>query len=140
MKFGQLTEYDRKIFLKKSYTKCNGEFIPRTFYKKSKLSILWINVVKFYSFFIICQVEGYRNILKLNCRPLATTTYKAFLKNKMRSETSLLGSFSAWFLKKNIYHVIFFYLIKFHCLFAFTSWDMTLSGYDVINFEINLSF
>ena len=30
--------------------------------------------------FIICQVEGYQNILKLSCRPLAFTSYKAFLK------------------------------------------------------------
>ena len=40
MKFGQLIEYNtRKIFLKKSYTKCGGETIPRPFTKKSKLSI-----------------------------------------------------------------------------------------------------
>ena len=40
MKFGQLIEYNmRNIFLQKSYTKCGGETIPRTFLKKSKLSI-----------------------------------------------------------------------------------------------------
>ena len=27
---------------------------------------------------IVCQVEGYQNILKLSCRPLAFTSYKAF--------------------------------------------------------------
>ena len=36
---------------------------------------------------MICLVEGYRNILKLSCRPLAFTSYKAFLKNKKRSGT-----------------------------------------------------
>ena len=35
MKFGQLIEYNmRNIFLEKSYTKCGGETIPRSFSKK----------------------------------------------------------------------------------------------------------
>ena len=55
--------------------------------------------------------------LKLSCRPLDFTWYKAFLKN------SLPVLFSAWFLKKNIY-VIFCYLTKFRCLVAFTLWDI----------------
>ena len=85
MKFGQLIECNmRNIFLEKSYTKCGGETSPRSFSEK-----VW-------------QVEGYRNILKLSCRPLAFTSYKAFLKNKKRSGTSLPASFSAWFLMKNI--------------------------------------
>ena len=45
--------------------------------------------------FIVCQVEGCRNILKLSCSPFAFTSYKAFLKNKKRSETSLPAAFSA---------------------------------------------
>ena len=40
MKFGQLTEYNkRNIFLEKLYTKCCRKTIPRFFSKKSKLSI-----------------------------------------------------------------------------------------------------
>ena len=40
MKPGQLVEYNsRNIFLEKSYTKCDGETIPRPFSKKSKFSI-----------------------------------------------------------------------------------------------------
>ena len=40
MKFGQLIEHNmRNIFVEKSYTKCGGETIPRSFSKKSKLSI-----------------------------------------------------------------------------------------------------
>ena len=39
-KFGQLIECNmRKIFLEKSFTKCGGETSPKTFSKKSKLSI-----------------------------------------------------------------------------------------------------
>ena len=40
MKFGQLIEHNmRNIFLKKSYTKCGGDTIPRPFSKILKLSI-----------------------------------------------------------------------------------------------------
>ena len=47
MKFGQLIEYNmRSIFVKKSYSKCDGETIPTPLSKKSKLN-LWINSVKF---------------------------------------------------------------------------------------------
>ena len=39
-KFSQLIECNiEKSFLEKSYTKCGGETIPRTFSKKTKLSI-----------------------------------------------------------------------------------------------------
>ena len=40
MKFGQLIEYNmRNIFVKKSYSKCTGETIPRPLSKISKLNI-----------------------------------------------------------------------------------------------------
>ena len=40
MRFGQLIEYNmRNNFLEKSYKKCGGEVSPRSFYKKSNLSI-----------------------------------------------------------------------------------------------------
>ena len=48
-----------------------------SFQKKSKLSI-YLDQQSFIKFFIVCQVEGYRIILKLICRPF--TSYKAFLK------------------------------------------------------------
>ena len=40
MKFDQLIEYNmRDIFVEKSYTKFDGETIPKPFSKKSKLSM-----------------------------------------------------------------------------------------------------
>ena len=39
MKFSQLIEYNRNVFLEKSYTKCGGEACPHPFIKRSKLSI-----------------------------------------------------------------------------------------------------
>ena len=38
MKFRQLIEYNmRNVFLEKSYTKCRGETIPRTFFSNIKI-------------------------------------------------------------------------------------------------------
>ena len=123
MKFGQLIEYNmRNIFLEKLYTKCGRETIPRPFSKKSKLSISLDQYSKvLYTVLIVCQVEDYRKCLKLSCRSFAFTSYKAFLKNKKMSGTNLPASFSALFLKKNIFVIIFYYLTKFQCLVAFIS-------------------
>ena len=57
-------------------------------------------------------------------RPFAFTSCKTFLKNKKRSGASFPASFSAWFLKKNFYFVFFYYLTRFHCLVAFTLFDI----------------
>ena len=85
MKFGQILEYNmRNIFLEKSYTKFGREATPRTFSRKSKLSIYldqYSNVL--YNFIlIVCQVEDYRKRLKLCCWPFVINSYEAFLKNK----------------------------------------------------------
>ena len=68
-KFQNITS--ETFFLKNHiYTRCGGETIPRPFSKK--WTDLWIEILKFYIFFfIVCQVEDYRNWLKLSCRPLA---------------------------------------------------------------------
>ena len=67
MKSGQLTEYNlRNIFLEKSYTKCSGETIPRSFFEKSKFSI---------------SLDHYSKVLywlKLSCRPFAFTSNEDF--------------------------------------------------------------
>ena len=89
------------LFFEKSYTKRDRETIPRPFSKK--------------------QVENYQNILKLRCRPLAFTSYKAFLKKTKGLELVFLPHFLHDSLKKNISLVIFNYLTKFSCLVAFTS-------------------
>ena len=74
------------FFFENSYTKCDEDTIPRPFFKKKKIKIKHISESVYYSFiqlvFIVCQVDDYQNILKLSCRPLAFTTYKAFLKKQ----------------------------------------------------------
>ena len=104
------------------------KLFPDPLRENQNWAYVWINIVQsFIQFvFIVCQVECYRNILKLSCKPLAFTSYKAFLKNKKRSETCFPDSFSAWFLKKKISFVIFYYLTKFHWLVGcfYTAWDI----------------
>ena len=61
MNFSQLIEYNlRNIFLEKSCTKCGGKTSPKTFFKKSKLSIsphktVW-RLAQFV--FIVCPIQG----------------------------------------------------------------------------------
>ena len=95
MKFDQLIEYSlRNIFLEKSHQKCGRETIPGPFSKISKLSIsldqLVLSLIQFV--FIVCQVEDYRNTLKLSCRPLVFTSYKAFFKNKQKHKNKNTAS------------------------------------------------
>ena len=77
MKFGQLIEYNmRNIILEKSYTKYGGGTSTRPFSGKFKLSISGSIVWSFIQFvFIVSQIEGYGNVLKLSCRPFAFTPY-----------------------------------------------------------------
>ena len=62
-------------------------------------------------------------MLKLNGWPVALTSYKALLKNKKRYGTSCPTSFSVLILKKDLSHVIFYQIAKFHSLIVFCSWD-----------------
>ena len=124
-KFGQLIEcYTRNIFLGKSYTKYDRKTFPRPFSKKSKLSI-FLDQYLAYSDFIVCQVENYRDILNLSCRPLSFTSNKTFKKNKKRSGTVSLPHFLHGFWRK----IICYYLTKFHCVVVFTSWDIGQYAY-----------
>ena len=67
----------RNIFLEKSYTKCGGETSPRPFSEKLQINNISGSMVEsFIQFaFIVWEIEGYRNILKLSYRPLAFTSY-----------------------------------------------------------------
>ena len=126
MEFGQLTEYNmRNIFLVKSYTKCGRETNSRSFSKNQNWAYLWINILKFYIFCFNCLPSwDLSKVIETKLQIICFYLIKALLRNKKRSETSLPASFSAWFLKKNISVVTFYYLTKFQCLVVFTSWDI----------------
>ena len=103
MKFGQLIKYNlSSIFLKNMVEKLVSD--P---FLKIKLNIsldhqpnvlLCSKVLQFG--FIVCQVEDYQNILKLSCRPLAFTSYKAFKKQKEVQNQSLCLFFRVIFEEK----------------------------------------
>ena len=98
MKFGQLLEYNMaNIFPEISNSKCGGETIPRPFYQNqiehTSGPIVYTSFIQFV--YIVYQVEGYRNIIKLSCRQLVFNSFKAFIKTKRMSGTSFLASFSA---------------------------------------------
>ena len=90
--------YMKNIFLEKSYTILGRKTIPRPFPKRIKIEQISRSIVQFYlkSGFIVYQVEGYRNILKLKLYiETPFTPYKVFLKNKRGFGTSLNVSISA---------------------------------------------
>ena len=73
--------------------------------------------------FIACRVKDYRNLLKLICRPVALTSYKAFEKKttKRGLEPVSLSHFLNYFLRKVFILLYSINLTTFHCLVAFTS-------------------
>ena len=129
MKSGQLIEHNMGIFsFENSCTKCGGETFLRPFLRKKNhnWAYLWVNSLILYTvcFYCMSKLQSTKiTKVKLRCWPPAFTWYKAILKNKKRSGTNLFASFFTWFLKKNITHVIFYWLRKFCCLAAFTFWD-----------------
>ena len=114
---------------------------PDLFRKSQYWAYLWTHTLKFHAVcFIVCPNRWLAKIVET--KMLTSFFYKGFLKNKKRSGTSLPDLFSAWFLKN---------LAKFYCLLVFTSFILSDIGqyvycnylfsiWDVINFEINLSF
>ena len=132
MKFGYLIEQNiRNIFVEKSDTKCGGETSHRPFSKIQNWSHLYINSLNFIKFvFILCPSQELLNYIETKV-PIACfyLTENFYLKIRKRSGASLSFLFSVWFLKENTSHVIFYYLVKFHFLIAFTSWDVRLYVY-----------
>ena len=82
MKFGQLIEYNMiNIFLKKSSTTWGGEASSTISFIKSEV---------LYNLFLLCIQRG--GILQPRYRPLAFTSYKAFLKSCGTSLPALLSA------------------------------------------------
>ena len=144
----------RNIFFQKSYTKCAGEFTPRTFYKKQKLSgsifsgsTIW-NIIKFV--FIVCPSRGLPkyNILKSRCWPLVSTLHKAFLKEKRGLKLVSLPHFLHNFWRKMFITLYFINWSNFvaRLLLLLETLDImciVINYYpvcDVMNFQINYSF
>ena len=123
------------------------KLFPDSFLKNQNWEYLWINSLKFYAVCFYCISSWGLHILKLSCRPPTFTSFKAFLKNKKRSGTSLPVTLYYFWRK------IFSFL--YSCTWPnFVVWlpllheilgDICIAivcypGCDVMNFEINLIF
>ena len=125
MAFGPLIEYNmRNIFLEKWYTECSGETIPWPFSKKSKLSISLDQQSKvLYGLLLLyARLRTIKIYWNWATYHLLLPYMKLFFQSE--SGTSLTVSFSASFFKKKKNYIIFYYPTKFHCLIAFTSWEI----------------
>ena len=86
IKFGQLIEYNMRNIRIQNHVQNMVEKLNRAY--------LWINNLKFYTVRFYCmQVEDCPNILKLSCRPLAFTSYKALSKTNRSLELVSLPHF-----------------------------------------------
>ena len=125
----------------------NKSFKLKSFSKKLKMSMSLCQQSKvLYSLFLLyAQIEAYRNILKLRCRPLLFISFKAFSKNKKRSGTSLPLLFAALFLKEA--HISRYILLPDHFIIwlvllleMFVNMCIVILCFpycEVINLEIN---
>ena len=121
IKFGQLIECNRNIFLEKSSTKCCRKTSPRSFFKKSKLSISrdQQSEVSYSLLLLYVQAEAYQKILKLRCWPLGFTSYiKLFYKTKKDLKLVSLPHFLHDFWRR------IFIVTEFRCLTVFIFWDI----------------
>ena len=125
-KFGQLIECDiTKIFLKNHTQNMVKKLVPDPFLKNWNWAYLWINSLKFYTVCFYCMASwGLSKYIDTKLQTTCSHLILSFFLNTKRGlELTLPASFSAWFLKKNIF-IIFYKFIKFHCLIASTLWDI----------------
>ena len=91
------------------------DHVEKRFDSKEKVNFNFYDVTTWLTnnfVFIVRQVEDCWNILTLSWKPLAFTSNKVFLNNKVGYGTSLPALFLTWFLKKKIYRVMFYCLTK----------------------------
>ena len=124
MKSGQLLEYNMKNIF--SCRKYGGETIPRPFSQTSKLSASLNQYYEVLSnLFLLYDKLRAKEIypLKLSCRPLAFTSFKAFLKKKKGLKLVFLPHYCMTF-KEKYFSYYTHQPIKFHsgCLYFVRYW------------------
>ena len=98
--------------------------------------------------FIIWQVDGYRNILKLSCRSLAFSSYQVFQKMRKGLELMSLPHFPHSFWRKTfilLYSINWQNFIVYLSLLCEILGNVCIAifckpGCDIMNFEVNLVF
>ena len=111
-------------FLKNHIQNVMEKLFPDLFLKNQNWAYVLINSVKFYTVYFYC-ISNWGPLKYTEPKLQNTCIYVTFFcESKERSETSHPVSFYAWLFKKNISLVIFYCRTNFHCLVAFTSWDI----------------
>ena len=93
MKLGQLIDYKmRNTFLEKSYTKCRGKTISRTFSRKSELNISLDQQSKVLQSLLLLYTKLRAINIYGSCKPLAFTLHKAcfFKKQEVWNQSHYL--------------------------------------------------
>ena len=118
--------------------------------KNENWAYLWKSILTFYAVFLLyAQVKGYRNMLKLSCRPLAFTLFQAFLKKTKRGlELFPLPHFLQDFWRRiflKLYSINWPDLIVWLSFFHEILGNICIviacfQGCDVVNLEIDLIF
>ena len=125
------------------------KLVPDPFLKNKNWAYLLISGLKFVKVcFIAWQVEGYRNRLKLSCRPLAFTHIKLFYKIKRCLELVSLPDFLHNFWRKTfllLYSINWPNFIVWLHLLCEILGNMCIAivckpGCDIMNFGVNLIF
>ena len=76
--------------------------------------------LKFYAICFQCMSSwGLSKDIGIKLETIAFTSYKAYLKKKEKSGTTIPISVFALFLEHNVSLVIFYYLTRFRCLVSF---------------------
>ena len=109
MEFGQLTEHDkRNIYFRKSRRKWGRNTSSKPLYLFEK-SFIWGKSK--------CSAAYFQyNLITLNLEIMLNFDFL-----EKGAGNSFSTTFCVWILKKNVSHVKFYQLTKFHCLIAFTS-------------------
>ena len=136
----------KNIFVKKPYTKCVGEIIPRPFSKISKLIISLDQSSKvLYSLFLSYAKMRLSKYIETK---LQTTHIKLFKNAKIGVELGSLLHFFHFFWRKIfillysinwLNFIVWLYLLR-EILSSVYIPIVCLQGRDVMNFEINLTF
>ena len=118
----------RNIFLEKSYTKCNGETIPKPLFKKSKLSTSMDQQSKVLcSLFLLHAKVRTVEILKLSCIPLTFTSFLTKKKQKVVWKWSPNLIFCVIFKEKYFcYFLLIDHISLCGCLYWVRYWSMSL--------------
>ena len=126
MKFDKLIEYNMNIT---SFKYCEENEVGRVvldlfFFFRKALYVVKANVQRLSFNMFLCSPWTYNKNKLYNCSDFWSRDKLDFDFFRKSPETSFWTTFCVWFFKENVSNVIFYHLTRFHCLIAFSSWDI----------------